>query len=261
MSASIKGKRPGWGAFFREVSVALACCLFLGLFLPTWAAEKTVPVWLLKQTDYAAGRYSLYVGDEAVRLEGFCGRACVVARAPKWEVVAFNRDGYYYPMTLEYWNKVGLGGNASDLRVIFKDLSRAKTSKTVMFKLPCLRVEKRVRFVGEDNAFSTMPRNSVEEGTLAMTLTSDLKLSREALMFVRGVYKIPPTGGFLLSFSRGNMKKEESVLRTESITMEKAPLSLFAVPGRLKLAKTLNSIIYGKEAEDMMLDMSGAALH
>lgn len=80
-------------------------------------------------------------------------------------------------------------------------------------------------------------------------------------MFVRGVYKIPPTGGFLLSFSRGNMKKEESVLKTESITMEKAPLSLFAVPGRLKLAKTLNSIIYGKEAEDMMLDMSGAALH
>lgn len=252
-------RRPYWGFILRGLAGALILSVYSLLALPARAAEKTLPVWLLKQSDYTAGRYSLYVGDEAVRLEGFCGRACVVARAPKWEVVAFNKDGYYFPMTLDYWSKVGLGGNVSDLRVIFKDLSRAKTSKTSMFQLPCVRVEKRVRFVGDDNAFSNKPGKFVEEGTLAMTLTSDVKLSREAMTFVRGVYKTPPLGGFLLSFSRGNLKSEESVLRTESIKLEKAPLSLFMVPAGLKQAKTLNTIMYGKEAEDLMLDISGAA--
>jgi hypothetical protein len=101
---------------------------------------------VVKQLENTAGHFQIYLTKEAIRIDGFQEQASIIAKAPSWEVVSFNKEGFRYAMPLAAWRRTGLGANATDLRPYFAEDQKVNRSELSAFGRKVVCYSRRLRF-------------------------------------------------------------------------------------------------------------------
>lgn len=211
---------------------------------------------VVKQLENTAGHYQIYLTKEAIRIDGFQGQASIIAKAPSWEVVSFNKEGFRYVMPLAAWRRTGLGANATDLRPYFADEQKVNRSDQSAFGRKVVCYSRRLRFLDASRrGAQAQNKQTSEAGQIRLSLIADLDLSDGAQNVLRGFYKLPDYKGLPISFSvESNKQKEEFHFTTESFSYEPIDPAIFQEPKGLRAAQSINRVFFGKATEDLIME-------
>lgn len=211
---------------------------------------------VVKQLENTAGRFQIYLTKEAIRIDGFQEQASIIAKAPSWEVVSFNKEGFRYVMPLAAWRRTGLGANATDLRPYFAEDQKVNRSDQSAFGRKVVCYSRRLRFLdASKGGAQAQAKQSSEAGQIRLSLIADIDLSDGAQEVLRGFYKLPNYKGLPVSFSvESNKQKEEFYFTTESFSYEQIDPAIFLEPKGLKAAQSINRVFFGKATEDLIME-------
>lgn len=235
---------------------------FLGLSsssIAAWGSPSTKPklvrALVTKQLENTAGHFHIYLTKEAIRIDGFQGQASIIAKAPSWEVVSFNKEGFRYAMPLVAWRRTGLGANATDLRPYFAGDLKVERSDLSAYGHKVVCYSRRLRFIESSKPSKPGNAGAGEVGQIRLRLVTDVDLSEGAQEVLRGFFKLPNFKGLPVSFSvESNRQKEEFQFSTESLKYEQIDPSIFLEPKGLKPAKSINRVFFGKATEDLIME-------
>jgi hypothetical protein len=211
---------------------------------------------VVKQLENTAGHYQIYLTKEAIRIDGFQGQASIIAKAPSWEVVSFNKEGFRYVMPLAAWRRTGLGANATDLRPYFAEDQKVNRSELSAFGRKAVCYSRRLRFFDASRrGAQAQNKQTSEAGQIRLSLIADIDLSDGAQNVLRGFYKLPDYKGLPVSFSvESNKQKEEFYFTTESFKYEQIDPAIFQEPKGLRAAQSINRVFFGKATEDLIME-------
>ncbi|MBX9939301.1 MAG: hypothetical protein K2Y32_08620 [Candidatus Obscuribacterales bacterium] len=219
------------------------------------AKPKLVRALVTKQLENTAGHFQIYLTKDAIRIDGFLSQASIIAKAPSWEVVSFNKEGFRYAMPLAAWRRTGLGANATDLRPYFADDLKVERSEQSAYGHKVVCFSRRLRFLEYSKQSKQGQAGAGEVGQIRLRLATDVDLSEGAQDVLRGFFKLPNYKGIPLSFSvESKNRKEEFHFSTESLKYEQIDPAIFVEPKGLKSAKSINRIFFGKATEDLILE-------
>ncbi len=211
---------------------------------------------VVKQLENTAGHFQIYLTKEAIRIDGFQGQASIIAKAPSWEVVSFNKEGFRYVMPLAAWRRTGLGANATDLRPYFAEDQKVNRSELSAFGRKAVCYSRRLRFFDASRRRAqAQNKQTSEAGQIRLSLIADIDLSDGAQNVLRGFYKLPDYKGLPVSFSvESNKQKEEFYFTTESFKYEQIDPAIFQEPKGLRAAQSINRVFFGKATEDLIME-------
>lgn len=228
------------------------------------SSEAKVQCWVYKQKDFTAGEFTVYVSSKYARCDAMRNHGVILAQAPNWDILLYNKDGECFAVPRKIWVRDGLGSSTGDLRVYFGGLKPGDLQPTKYQGYPAVKVERDLKVDHDLVLTGSEPggeKRRHEQRLNHVTIVAGTKaLGAGPLDFYCGMLKVPPVGLPLYSLDRcepGGVTRWS--IRTISISRQELPVSFFAAPPHLKQAATIGKVIYGSATEDILLQMSGAA--
>lgn len=227
-------------------------------------SQAKVQCWVYKQKDFTAGEFTVYVSSKYARCDAMRNRGIILAQAPNWDILLYNKDGECFGVPRKIWVRDGLGSSTGDLRVYFGGLKPGDLQPTKYQGFPAVKVERDLKVDHDMLLTGSEPggeKRHHEQRMSHVSIVAGTKaLGAGPLDFYCGMLKVPPVGLPLYSLERREPGgRTRWSIRTESISKQELPVSFFMPPPNLKQAATIGKVIYGSATEDILLQMSGAA--
>lgn len=217
---------------------------------------------VLRQHDYKLGEFTIYLGNKHVRVNCMNGKCSVIASAPDWNVVVFNKDKQYFPVDRASWHKTGLKGITRSIREFF-DVKIHPPVKVKFLGREAIQSSRVVRTKSADSfdiAFRSKPKRNPNAGSgrkVTYIASSDFKLNKDVAAFVEGFYLTAPHARVLLSTVSESSGETTSGFNTHAIEHKKFPMSFFKVPGGLKKAYSISAVAAGLDLEGVLMEVVG----
>ncbi len=226
------------------------------------AASTDENCLVLRQHDYKLGEFTIYLGDKHVRVNCMNGKCSVIAAAPDWNVVVFNKDKQYFPVDRISWHETGLKGITRSIREFF-DVKRHPPVKVKFLGHDAIQSSRTVRTKYADSfdiAFRSDPKRNQNAGAgrkVTYIASSDFKLNKDVAAFVEGFYLTEPHARVLLSTVSESSGETTSGFNTHAIEQKKYPVSFFKVPAGLKKAYSISAVAAGLDMEGVLMEVVG----
>ncbi len=225
------------------------------------AADTEENCIVLRQHDYKLGEVTIYLGDKHVRVNCMNGKCSIVAAAPDWNVVVFNKDKQYVAVDRADWHESGLKGVTRSIRQFF-DIKKQTLVKINHMGHASIQSSRSVRGKLADSfdiAFRSNPKRNLTAAKRKVTYiaSSDFRLNKEIAEFVEGFYLTAQNARVLLSTISESAGDKTSSFNTHSIEQKKFPTSFFKVPGGLKKAYSISAVAAGLDVEGVLMEVVG----
>jgi hypothetical protein len=245
--------------FTRLLTPALLLALTFNVAAFAAGSDETCTV--LKQRDYKLGAFTVYLGEKRARVDCMNGKCTIVAAAPTWDVVLFNKDKQYFLVDRKSWREAGLKNMTRSIRELFDPRHHTLT------KVKCLgrdsiktsRIVRNYKRDSLDIAFRSKPNQKKINGgrTVTYTASSDFKFNKAIADFVEGFYLTLPSARVLLSTVTEIDGDKSASFVTYSIEKKSYPESFFAIPGGLKKVYSISAVATGQDVEGVLLEVLG----
>lgn len=224
------------------------------------AADSELNCTVLKQRDYKLGAFTVYLGEKHARVDCMNGKCTIIATAPTWNVVVFNKDKQYFPINRRDWHATGLKGMARSMREFFDPTNHSLTRVKFLGR-NAIQTSRSVGFARDsfDLAFRVNNKRTKQAGKRHVTYvgSSDFNFSKDIAEFVEGFYLMPPNARVLLSTVSEIGGEKVSAFVTYSIEKKKCPESLFKIPSGLKKVYSVSAVATGRDMEGVLLEVLG----
>ncbi len=245
--------------------LAITLLLTITVLLPinsTLAASTEENCLVLRQHDYKLGEFTVYLGEKHVRVNCMNGKCSVIAAAPDWNVVVFNKDKQFFPVDRAAWHETGLKGITRSIRE-FYDVKKHPPVKVKFLGHDAIQTSRTLRTKHTDSfdiAFRSKPKRNPNAGggrKVTYIASSDFKLNKDVAAFVEGFYLTAPHARVLLSTVSESSGDTTSGFNTHAIEQKKFPLSFFKVPSGLKKAYSISAVAAGLDVEGVLMEVVG----
>ena len=249
--------------FTKNLTAALTIALTFNFAVSSdaaFSASGDENCLVLKQRDYKLGGFTVYLGEKRARVDCMNGKCTIIATAPTWDVVVYNKDKQYFPISRKDWHATGLKGMARSMKEFF-DPKRYAITKVKFLGHDSIQTTRSVGF-GRDSfdlAFRVNAKRAKQQGRRKVTYvgSSDFKFSNEVADFVEGFYLTPPRARVLLSTVSAIGDEKVATFVTYSIEKKRCRENLFKVPSGLKKVYSVSAVATGRDMEGVLLEVLG----
>ncbi|CAN5706430.1 hypothetical protein BH10CYA1_BH10CYA1_05970 [soil metagenome] len=202
------------------------------------ASAAQVEAWEIRQHTDHFGLTTMLLTPDAVKYVSNNGSLVIIARAPTWKVVAFNKpENLALEMSLDSWPANGMK--------MFKAKTDLLTAKPTTYFDPALKIRVLQRevplsgpFYGSNDPAIFRAAEKKQLKSIYLRLATHIPLNDQQKKVLQGLYTLPYCGGFPIELATLTTDGGVTyIYRTSSIAKKQVDTSTFTYPVGYKTTK------------------------